>query len=104
MDRPVISFLTDFGADLAPAICRGVMLSIAPDAQIIDISHGVRKFAILEGAYLLWSAVPWLPIGIHVAVGTLQGHWPEVNPLIPHGRVDPFAGVPDYNADVTIER
>jgi hypothetical protein len=68
MDRPVVSFLTDFGADLAPAICRGVMLSIAPDAQIVDISHGVRKFAILEGAYLLWSAVPWLPVGIHLAV------------------------------------
>jgi S-adenosylmethionine hydrolase len=68
MDRPVISFLTDFGPDLAPAICRGVMLSIAPDAQIVDISHGVRKFAILEGAFLLWSAVPWLPVGIHLAV------------------------------------
>ena len=68
MDRPVISFLTDFGAELAPAICRGVMLSIAPDAQIVDISHGVRKFAILDGAYLLWSAVRWLPVGVHVAV------------------------------------
>ena len=68
MDRPVISFLTDFGTDLAPAICRGVMLSIAPDAQIVDISHGVRKFAILDGAYILWSAVPWLPVGIHLAV------------------------------------
>jgi S-adenosylmethionine hydrolase len=68
MDRPVISFLTDFGPDAAAAICRGVMLSIARDAQIIDISHSVRKFAIRDGAYLLWSAVPWLPIGIHVVV------------------------------------
>jgi hypothetical protein len=68
MDRPVISFLTDFGPDLAPAVCRGVILSIARDVQIVDISHNVRKFAILEGAYLLWSAVPWLPVGIHLAV------------------------------------
>ncbi|HSO28670.1 MAG TPA: SAM-dependent chlorinase/fluorinase [Candidatus Sulfomarinibacteraceae bacterium] len=68
MDRPVISFLTDFGPESAPAICRGVMLSIARDAQIIDISHGVRKFAIGDGAYLLWSAVPWLPVGVHVTV------------------------------------
>ncbi|MCI0583205.1 MAG: SAM-dependent chlorinase/fluorinase [Chloroflexi bacterium] len=68
MERPVISFLTDFGPESAPAICRGVMLGIARNAQIIDISHSVRKFAILEGAYLLWSAVPWLPVGIHVAV------------------------------------
>lgn len=68
MDRPVISFLTDFGPESAPAICRGVMLSIARDAQIIDISHSVRKYAIRDGAYLLWSAVPWLPVGIHVVV------------------------------------
>jgi hypothetical protein len=68
MARPLISFLTDFGADGAAAICRGVMLSIAPDAQILDISHAVRKFAIRDGAYLLWTAVPWLPIGVHVAV------------------------------------
>jgi molybdopterin-dependent oxidoreductase alpha subunit len=37
-----------------------------------------------------------------VAPGTLQGHWPEVLCLIPHGRVDPQGGVPDYNADVRI--
>jgi S-adenosyl-L-methionine hydrolase (adenosine-forming) len=66
--RAFISFLTDFGADGAAAICRGVMLSIAPDAQIVDISHGVRKFAIREGAYLLWMSVPWMPTGIHVAI------------------------------------
>ena len=66
--RPVIGFLTDFGLDGAAAICRGVMLSIARDAQIVDISHTVRKFAIGDGAYLLRSAVPWLPVGVHVAV------------------------------------
>ncbi len=37
-----------------------------------------------------------------VAPGTLQGHWPEVLSLIPHGRLDPQGGVPDYNADVRI--
>jgi S-adenosylmethionine hydrolase len=67
-ERPVISFLTDFGPESAPAICRGVMLSIAPDAQIVDITHTLRKFAIHDGAYLLWSAVPWMPIGTHVVV------------------------------------
>ena len=67
-DRPVIGFLTDFGLDGAAAICRGVMLSIARDAQIVDICHTVRKYAVRDGAYLLWSAVPWLPVGVHVAV------------------------------------
>ena len=39
-----------------------------------------------------------------VAPGTLQGHWPEVNALIASGVVEPSGGVPDYNAEVTLER
>ena len=38
-----------------------------------------------------------------VAQGTLQGHCPEVNVLISHGRVDKSGGVPDYNAEVKVE-
>jgi hypothetical protein len=38
-----------------------------------------------------------------VAPGTLQGHWPELLVLIPHGHVDPLGGVPDYNAYVKIQ-
>jgi len=68
MARPVITFITDFGPDSAAAICRGVMLDIARDAQVIDISHSVRKFAIRDAAYLLWCSVPWMPVGVHVAV------------------------------------
>lgn len=66
--RPFISFLTDFGPDAAAAICRGVMLGIARDAQIVDISHSIRKYAIRDGAYLLWISLSWLPVGVHVAV------------------------------------
>jgi len=68
MARPFISFLTDFGPDGAAAVCRGVMLSIAPDAQIVDISHSVQKYRIRDGAFLLWMALRWMPVGIHVAV------------------------------------
>lgn len=39
-----------------------------------------------------------------VTRGTLQGHWPEVNVLIPSGRIDAEGGVPDYNAEVTLTR
>ncbi len=69
MSRPFVSLLSDFGArDPSAAILHGVILSIAPDAQIIDISHEVRKFAISDGALLLWCALPYLPVGAHVAV------------------------------------
>jgi molybdopterin-dependent oxidoreductase alpha subunit len=39
-----------------------------------------------------------------LAKGCLQVHWPEGNGLLRHGVVDPSAGVPDYNARVTVEK
>ena len=68
MAGPLISFLTDFGPESAPAVCRGVMWSIAPDARILDLSHTVRKFAIRDGAFLLSRMVGYLEVGTHVAV------------------------------------
>ncbi len=69
MTGPLISFLTDFGLrDPSAAIMRGVVLAIVPDARIVDISHEVHKFAIRDGALLLWCALPYLPVGFHVAV------------------------------------
>src|SRR5687768_17158823 len=69
MPRPVVSLLTDFGLrDPSAAIMKGVVLGIAPDAEVIDISHEVRKFRIRDGALLLWCALPYLPRGVHVAV------------------------------------
>src|SRR5439155_21222002 len=66
---PLISLLSDFGLrDPSAAIMRGVVLGIAPDARIVDISHEVRKFAIRDGALLLWCALPYVPVGYHVAV------------------------------------
>lgn len=68
-ERPFISFLTDFGAaSSAPAVCRGVMLGIAPDARLVDITHAIRQFAVRDGAFLLARSVPYFPVGVHVAV------------------------------------
>jgi S-adenosyl-L-methionine hydrolase (adenosine-forming) len=65
----LISLLTDFGArDPSAAILHGVIATIAPDVRVIDISHEVRKFAIRDGALLLWCALPYLPVGVHVGV------------------------------------
>jgi len=68
MERPIITFLTDFGLDGAAATCRGVILSICRDAQIVDIGHTVRKYAIADGAWILRASLPYMPIGVHVAV------------------------------------
>jgi S-adenosylmethionine hydrolase len=67
--RPFISFMTDFGVgSSAPAVCRGVMLDIAPDARLVDVTHAIRHFALRDGAFLLARSVPYFPIGVHVAV------------------------------------
>jgi S-adenosylmethionine hydrolase len=63
-----MGFLTDFGLDGAAATCRAVMLSICRDAQIVDIAHTVRKYAIRDGAFLLRFALPYFPVGVHVGV------------------------------------
>lgn len=67
MSRPVITFMTDFGPS-APAVCRGVMFGIAPDANIIDISHQIPRFSIRDGARTLIFALPHMPVGVHVAI------------------------------------
>jgi S-adenosylmethionine hydrolase len=67
-ERPIITFLTDFGLDGAVAACKGVMLSICRDAQIIDVGHTVRKYAIRDGTFLMRFALPYGPVGVHVAV------------------------------------
>jgi S-adenosylmethionine hydrolase len=67
--RPFVSLLSDFGLrDPSAGIMRAVVAGICPTAIIVDLAHEVDKFAIRDGALLLWSAVPYLPIGAHVAV------------------------------------
>jgi S-adenosylmethionine hydrolase len=59
-----IVFMTDFGtANDAVAICKAVMLSIAPDARIMDITHQVTPFQIEEGARFLEAVSPYYPAG-----------------------------------------
>jgi S-adenosylmethionine hydrolase len=47
---------------------RAVITAIASDIVILDITHDVDRFAVRDGALHLWSAVPYLPVGAHVAV------------------------------------
>lgn len=69
MSTPVISLLTDFGLrDPSAAILHGVIAGIAPSTIVIDITHEVRKFRVRDGALMLWCALPYLPVGYHVAV------------------------------------
>jgi len=69
MAAPLVTLTSDFGlTDPSVAICKGTILGIVPDARMLDISHGVTRYAIAEGAALLWAALPHMPIGVHMAV------------------------------------
>ena len=64
-----ITFLTDFGLeDDFVGTCHGVIKRIAPDAQIIDLTHGIRPGRILQGALALRNALPYMPVGIQLAI------------------------------------
>lgn len=70
MPAKIITLTTDFSLrDPYAAEMKAVILSICPNAVIIDIAHEVEKFNVRMGAYVLASAVPNFPEGtVHVAV------------------------------------
>ncbi len=66
---PFVTLLTDYGwADEFVGVCHGVIAQICPQARVIDLSHGVPRQDVRAGAALLHSALPYLPVGVHVAV------------------------------------
>jgi S-adenosylmethionine hydrolase len=67
---PIITFTTDFGfSDGYVAAMKGVVLSVAPHATLIDLAHGIAAQDVAGGAITLAQAAPMFPPGtIHVAV------------------------------------
>jgi len=65
----VITFLTDFGLqDDFVGTCHGVIARIAPDARVIDITHGIEPQSVLQGALVLRNTTVYMPVGVHLAV------------------------------------
>ena len=65
----LITFLTDFGLeDDFVGVCHGVMKRIAPEVEIIDITHGIQPHEVLQGAIMLANTLPYLTQGVHLAV------------------------------------
>ena len=61
---PTVVFMTDFGVvDDSVALCKGVMYSIAPELRVVDLTHQVTPFSILDGARFLYGATPYFPAG-----------------------------------------
>ena len=65
----VVTFLTDFGLqDDFVGTCHGVIARVAPEVRVIDVTHGIEPQAVLQGAIVLRNTVPYLPVGVHLAV------------------------------------
>jgi S-adenosylmethionine hydrolase len=64
-----VTFLTDFGLqDDFVGTCHGVIKRIAPDTEIIDITHGLDPGRVLQGALVLRNTLAYMPVGVHLAV------------------------------------
>jgi len=68
--QPIITLTTDFGSsDHFVGVMKGVILSINPQASIVDISHQIQPYDLLDGALTIAQAYPYFPpASIHVVV------------------------------------
>lgn len=65
-----MTFLSDYGlSDEFVGVCHGVILSIAPEVEIIDIAHGIQAQNIREGAMVLAQSIKYMPSrAVHLAI------------------------------------
>lgn len=64
-----VTFLSDYGQqDEFVGVCHGVLVGLAPNVRIIDVTHGVERHDVRAGAIVLRNALPYLPAGVHLAV------------------------------------
>jgi S-adenosylmethionine hydrolase len=68
--RPIITLTTDFGTnDHFVGAVKGVILDIAPEATIVDISHAVQAYDVLDGAIAISQTYSYFPTGtVHMVV------------------------------------
>jgi len=88
--RPIVTLTTDFGLnDHFVGTMKGVILSIAPEAEIVDICHSVQAFDILDGALALAQAYNYFP--------TRTVHLVVVDPGVGSARRPILASCDKYN-------
>jgi S-adenosyl-L-methionine hydrolase (adenosine-forming) len=65
----IVTFLSDYGHDDDfVGVCHGVIAGICPAASVVDITHGIRRHAVRQGALVLRDTLAYMPVGVHVAV------------------------------------
>jgi S-adenosyl-L-methionine hydrolase (adenosine-forming) len=65
----IVTLLTDYGRDDDfVGVCHGVIRGIDPGVEIVDITHGIERHAVRQGALVLRNTPAYTPVGVHVAV------------------------------------
>ena len=65
----ILTLLTDYGRDDDfVGVCHGVIRSICPDADVVDITHGIPRYEVRRGALVLRNTIGYMPAGVHMAV------------------------------------
>ncbi|MGE5570901.1 MAG: S-adenosyl-l-methionine hydroxide adenosyltransferase family protein [Rhodospirillales bacterium] len=79
MPRPIVTLITDFGlSDHFVGVMKGVILGIAPNAEIVDVTHQITPYEIPEAGFVLAETYRWFPkktvhvVVVDPGVGTLR--------------------------------
>ena len=103
--QPTVVFMTDFGLrDDSVAICKGVMLGLEPRLRIIDLSHDVVPYSVLDGARFLAGAAPYYPAGTVFAAVIDPGVGSERRALVVKTKRGQFFVLPDNGLLTLLER
>jgi Uncharacterized conserved protein len=103
--RPIITLTTDYGTnDHLVGALKGVILKINPDANIVDITHNVTPYDLLDGALAIGSAYSYFPPrSIHVVVVD-PGVGTDRRPLLVSGETQYFVAPDNGVLSLVYER
>lgn len=65
---PIITLTSDLGdGSHYPAVVKGIILSMFPEARLVDVTHNIANFDLMEAAYMVKNTFPAFPAGsIHI--------------------------------------
>jgi len=103
--RPIITLTTDYGTnDHLVGTLKGVILKINPEANIVDITHNVTPYDLLDGALAIGSAYSYFPPRtIHVVVVD-PGVGTDRRPLLVSGETQYFVAPDNGVLSLVYER
>jgi hypothetical protein len=99
-----IVFMTDFGlADDSVAICKAVMLRVDPSLRIMDITHQVTPYSILDGARFLAGTTPYYGPGTVFVVVIDPGVGSARKAIVAKSKLGQYFVVPDNGLLTMVE-